>query len=132
MSHNEIIEALQQQEKKLNEKAETIRKAIEILTENLEETSTEETSTNVKGDPGVQLGTSAVIKNIFDEYSKVDWTPPALRDELKKMKDKGLLKSKAKDLLASVNSPLQKLVLNGYVNKTGSGLNTKYRRSIEN
>lgn len=125
MNVYEIIEALKQQKKKFNKYAEEIQKAIEILEENMERTST-----YVNGEPGVHLGICEVIKKMFDEDPQKDWTPPALRDELQKMRTKGLLKSKAKKLLSSVHLPLQRLVRNEYVKKIGSGLNAKYRKSI--
>jgi len=108
----------------LLEQAKTIRKAINVLLGKSEVTVS----------PGMQeittpLGIADSIRKAFDDYPERNWTPPTLRDELQKLRDKKLLKSDARDLLTSINSPLQRLVRNGYVRKSGKGLHTRYKLS---
>ena len=74
------------------------------------------------------MGPTEAILQIFDKDPSKAWTPVALRDELIRLKEKGILTSNSGDLLSAVHSVLRIYVKNGEVVKDTSQKITKYRK----
>ena len=140
MSNINNIEWLKSEYKKLCEKAEILRKAIIVLSENGEREKPgfkrtikiAETSlpANNQKYPDKRMKTTDAIRWAFNNKPDKTWKLIELRRFLVDLNKKGLLKTKAGDLFKAIGSPIRRLHMNGFIERIGSKRkkNVRYRK----